>query len=161
MKVYAPLEAQVIIQHFGAKRRVNPLDDGDTLTFGEGRVLTFAMTPYCHFVGAMVTYDSQTKTLFSSDAFGGFSSENDLYANDNYPIQLATFLGEYLGAKRALEYALKRIEQLDAQHGIDLICPQHGCVIPKNKISEYLAIVHELEVGGQIDALAHKNGIIM
>ncbi|MCP4396171.1 MAG: hypothetical protein GY801_02510 [bacterium] len=72
----------------------------------------------------MLSYDSHTKTVFSSDAFGGFTPDNRLYADtDNYPAQLSLFLGEYLGSTRALEYAIKRLELLDKESGIDLICP--------------------------------------
>lgn len=157
--IMAPLEAQVLLQHYGMKKRVTPLNDDDTFTFGDGRVLQFIMTPYCHFVGSMVTYDHKTKVLFSSDAFGGFSADNELYAGENYPIQLTTFLGEYLGSKHALEYALKRLEKLAQTHGIEMICPQHGCVIPKDQIETYLQAAHALEVGGQVDGLARKHGI--
>ncbi len=158
-EILAPLEAQVLLQHYNTRKFVRPLNDGDTFTFGNNRTLVFAMTPYCHFVGSMVTYDVQTKVVFSSDAFGGFSADNELYAGENYPLQLSTFLGEYLGSKRALEYALKRLELLDRTHGINLICPQHGCVIPKNLIPAFIEAAHKLEVGGQVDGLAIKHGI--
>ncbi len=161
-EILAPLEAQVLVQHYGLQREVKPLDDGDTLTFGNGRTLVFAMVPYCHFVGNMVTYDIQTKTVFSSDAFGGFTPDNLLCADtENYPAQLTLFLGEYLGSKRALEYAIKRLELLDAESGIELICPQHGCVIPKELIPFYLEAGKNLQVGQQVDALAKKYGITL
>ncbi|MBI5185378.1 MAG: MBL fold metallo-hydrolase [Nitrospinae bacterium] len=161
VEIHAPLEAQILVQHYGCVHDVTPVDEGETLSFGNGRTLVFAMTPYCHFIGSMVTYDIQTKTLFSSDAFGGFTGENDVYAGDFYPMQLTTFLGQYLGSKRALEYALKRIEQLDRSHGINLIAPQHGCLIKKEFIPAYLQAAHQLEVGGEIDRLAAKNGITL
>ncbi|MBN2797728.1 MAG: hypothetical protein JXX28_01155 [Deltaproteobacteria bacterium] len=160
-KLYCPLEARILIQHYSARPAPTPLDDGDTLVFGDGRTFVFAMTPYCHFVGSMVTYDLQTKTVFSSDAFGGFTDDNGLWAGEDYPIQMSVFLGEYLGSKRALEYALKRLELLDQTHGIDRICPQHGRMIPKEAIPAYLAAGHALEVGGQVDTLARKYGIVL
>ncbi len=158
-EIWAPLESRLLVQHYNTKKEARTADDGDTLTFGDGRTLVFAQTPYCHFVGSMVTYDVKTKTVFSSDAFGGFSAGNDLWAGEDYPAQMSTFLGEYLGSKRALEYALKRLEQLAASHGIDRICPQHGCMIAKEDIPKFLAAAHALPVGGQIDALAAKHGI--
>ena len=159
VKVHAPLEAKVLIQHYGFNAPMVPLDDDDTLTFGNDRTLHFAMTPYCHFVGSMVTYDIKTKTLFSSDAFGGFTGEANLFAEVDYPAQLSAFLGQYLGSKKAFEYALKRIELLDKTHGIELICPQHGCIIPKGMIAAYIKAAHELHIGGEVDALAAKHGI--
>ncbi len=159
VEIRAPLEAQILVQHYGCAHNVIPVDDGETLSFGNGRTLVFAMTPYCHFIGNMVTYDTKTKVLFSSDAFGGFTGENELYAGEHYPLQLATFLGHYLGSKRALTYALKRIELLESTHGIELIAPQHGCLIKKEKIPAFMEAAYDLEVGGEIDRLAAKNGI--
>ncbi len=160
--IAAPLEANVMLRHYNTKKDIKTLNDGETLTFGNGRTLTFLMTPYCHFVGTMVTYDSQTKTVFSSDAFGGFTPDNRLYADTEfYPSQLTLFLGEYLGSKRALEYLIKRFELLDRESGIDLICPQHGCAIPKELIPVYLETAKNLKVGQQIDSLAKKYGITL
>jgi two-component system, NtrC family, C4-dicarboxylate transport sensor histidine kinase DctB len=160
-KLYCPLEARILIQHYNARPQPTPLDDGDALTFGKDRTLVFAMTPYCHFVGSMVTYDVLTRTVFSSDAFGGFSDDNGLWAGKDYPVQMSVFLGEYLGSKRALEYALKRLELLAQTHGIDRICPQHGRMIPKEEIPVYIKAGYGLEVGQLVDALAAKHGITL
>ncbi|MBI5178481.1 MAG: hypothetical protein HZA04_04405 [Nitrospinae bacterium] len=159
LTVHAPLESKVLVQHYGFKAKLHPLDDGDTLVFGNNHTFVFAMTPYCHFIGSMVTYDVNRKIVFSSDAFGGFTGMTDLYAGPDYPIQLTSFLGQYLGSKRALEYALKRLEQVAEKYGIDMICPQHGCVIKKEQIPTYLEAAHNLHVGGEVDALAAKHGI--
>lgn len=160
-EIYVPLEAAVLVQHYGMKKELLPLDDGDTLTFGNGRKLMFMMTPYCHFVGAMMTFDERTGTVFSSDIFGGFSDDNRVYADGNYNVQMATFLGEYFGSGRALEYALKRLEKLDAEQGIERLCPQHGCVIGKGQMASYFKVLRELETGGQVDSLARKHGIAL
>ncbi|MCK6513160.1 FprA family A-type flavoprotein [Myxococcota bacterium] len=161
VKILAPLEAQVLLQHYGCQHDVYPLDDGDTLTMKHGRTLSFIMVPYCHFVGNMITYDARTKLLFSSDVFGGFTGKSLLYADDDYPFQLKVFLGQYLGSKRALEYALKRIELLDKTDGIEMICPQHGCLIKKEQIPMYLEAGHQLEVGGEVEMLAKKYAICL
>lgn len=160
-EICVPLEAAVLVQHYGMKKALRTLDDGDTLTFGDGRTLTFMMTPYCHFVGAMVTFDKQTGTVFSSDIFGGFSDDNRLYAGDNYIVQMSTFMGEYFGSGRALDYALKRLEKLDGEHGIERLCPQHGCVIGKGRIPACFKALRELETGGQVESLARKHGIVL
>jgi len=158
-EILAPLESQIMLQHYGTKKRTKPLDDGDTITLGGGRELVFAMTPYCHFVGSMVTYDRKTKTLFSSDIFGGFGADNVLYEDEGYAQRIAIFLGEYLGSEKAVRYAVRRLEQLAATEGIELVCPQHGCVIPGSRLPAYLDVMRELDVGGQVDALAKKHGL--
>ncbi len=159
VKLHTPVESALLVQHYGCKAPVHGLQDGESLVFGKGRTLSFYMTPYAHFIGSMVTYDADTKSLFTSDAFGGFTTNDSLFAGDDYPEHLTTFLGQYLGSKRALEYAVKRIAQLLEGPGIDRFCPQHGCVIPKEQIPLYVGAAIDLEVGGEIDRLAKKNGI--
>ena len=74
-KIIAPLEAEILINHYGITKEILSVDDGECITFGNGRKIDFYMTPYCHFVGSMVSYDAKTKILFSSDIFGGFTPE--------------------------------------------------------------------------------------
>lgn len=156
-KFYAPLEAQILVQHYGVKRGINSIEDGDFLKISDRRELRFYATPYCHFVGSIITYDSCSKVLFSSDIFGGFTEDNRLFADrENYPTQLTIFTGEYLGSKRAFEYALKRIEQICKVDGISYICPQHGTIIPSDLIQLFLETAESIEVGQQVNYLAKK-----
>ncbi len=159
VRIHTPVESLLLVQHYGCDAPLVGVQDGDSLVFGQGRSLSFFMTPYAHFVGSMVTYDAESKSLFTSDAFGGFTIGDNLYANDEYPVHLSAFLGQYLGSKRALEYAVKRIGQLLEGPGVDRFCPQHGCVIPKDQIEIYVAAAQALEVGAEVDRLAKKNGI--
>ncbi len=158
-KVYTPVESLLLVQHYGFPNELVGVQDGESLVIGGSRELSFFMTPYAHFIGSMVTYDAATKTLFTSDAFGGFSVNDDVYADADYPERLTTFLGQYLGSKRALEYALKRVGQLLDGPGVDRFCPQHGCVIPKEQIPVYVQAASALEVGDEVTRLAKKNGI--
>jgi len=159
VQIIAPLEAALLVQHYGCRHEITTVEDGESISIGRGRHLSFFMTPYAHFIGSMVTYDHVTKTVFSSDAFGGFTTGDNLYAGPEYPEFLTTFLGQYLGSKRALEYALRRLEQLAGGPGIDRICPQHGCVIPKEQIAMYMDAAHNLQVGDEVTRLAAKNGV--
>lgn len=161
VKVYTPVESLLLVQHYGLDAPLVGVEDADTLTIGGTREVTFFMTPYAHFIGSMVTYDARTKSLFTSDAFGGFTVSDEVYADESYAARLETFLGQYLGSKRALEYALRRIEQLIAGPGVERFCPQHGCVIPQDQILAYMNAAFSLEVGGEIDRLARKNGITL
>lgn len=157
--VLTPVESLLLVQHYGIDGELKGVQDADSILLNGTRKLSFFMTPYAHFIGSMVTYDHETRTLFTSDAFGGFTVSDNLEADETYPEFLTTFLGQYLGSKRSLEYALKRIEQLIDGPGIDRFCPQHGCVIPKAQIPMYMAAAHGLKVGDEIDRLAKKNGI--
>lgn len=159
VKILTSVESRILVDHYGFDSPLETVTDGGSILLGGERELSFHMTPYAHFVGSMVTYDARTKTVFSSDAFGGFSASDSLYATDDYPEFLTAFLGQYLGSKRSLEYALKRLTQLATSAGIDRICPQHGQVIPKEAIPVYMEAAANLHVGGEIDMLAKKHGI--
>lgn len=158
-KILTPVESLLLVQHYGLDCTLEGVQDGDCIELGGTRKISFFMTPYAHFIGSMVTYDHETKSLFTSDAFGGFTVSDNIEADETYPEFLTTFLGQYLGSKRALEYALKRIDQLRNGPGVDRFCPQHGCVIPKAQIPVYMEAAHALRVGDEIDRLAKKNGI--
>jgi hypothetical protein len=43
------------------------------------RFLRFMPTPYAHSQGSFVTYDEKIRTLFTSDFFGSFSTQWDLF----------------------------------------------------------------------------------
>ena len=51
--------------------RTQTVKDGDVLNLGK-RSLTFISAPMVHWPEVMVSYDKETKTLFSADAFGSF-----------------------------------------------------------------------------------------
>ena len=118
-------------------------DTGNILALGDRR-LRFIETPYCHTSGSFVTYDEQTKTLFTSDLFGSFSSKWDLYldlTDDCFdccdftlcPVgrsycpmsDLIAFHRHVMPNGKALANAMRAIKSLD----ITLIAPQHGSLI--------------------------------
>lgn len=118
-------------------------DYGRCLSVG-GRPLTFVPTPYCHAPGSFATYDRQTRTLFSSDLFGSFSTGPELFLQlpdvcrtctdfDHCPQQrpvcplkaIARFHEEVMPCNKALRHTLNALEPLE----IERIAPQHGCVL--------------------------------
>ncbi len=141
-KIITPTRAAPFMRYYDANSEVVPVEDGETLVLKGGRILTFVQTPYVHFAGSMVTYDEKTKTVFSSDIFGGLSIDWSLYANENYIEAFKAFTEPYLGSKLALDSALDKLETLE----IDRICPQHGSIIDKD-IERYIQAARELEIG--------------
>lgn len=122
--------------------------------FASGRRLEFIMTPYAHAPGSFVTYDTKTKTLFSSDLFGNYDYSSDLYSligeicgNCSMPRTcpitqgkcsikgLLRFHRENMPSKKALLYAIERIEEKD----IAMIAPQHGNILD-TAVSREIAI---------------------
>ena len=57
---------------------LDSIDDHDHTLSLNGRVLEFIPNPYAHSPGSFITYDKRTKTLFSSDLFGSYSTQWEL-----------------------------------------------------------------------------------
>ena len=126
------------------RRRIHLLDELDGgYRLGE-RLLTFVPTPYAHAAGSFVTYDEATRTVFSSDLFGSFSPQWDLFLElddacitctdydacpqhkPHCPVPgIHDFHRHVMPSTKALRRAMDVIGALD----IEIIAPQHGSVI--------------------------------
>lgn len=127
-------------------------DHGLVFNFGQ-RMLKFFKTPYAHNAGSFVTYDTKTKTLFSSDLFGSLSRQwelflaldDDCYTCADYDHCLAQkrycplsdifeFHKRIMPSGKALRYAMEVIGKLD----IEMIAPQHGSIFKKKRDIDFL-----------------------
>ncbi len=114
------------------------------LILKNNRILDFIFTPYAHFPGAFCTFDRKTKTLFSSDLFGGFTEEFSLFARDeNYFASIKAFHEHYIPSREILLNALMEIEKKEPE----LIAPQHGSIIKKDLIPFMINRMKELNCG--------------
>ncbi len=114
------------------------------LILKNNKILDFIFTPYAHFPGAFCTFDRKTKTLFSSDLFGGFTEEFKLFAEDeNYFASLKAFHEHYIPSREILLNALMEIEKKEPE----LVAPQHGSIIKKELIPYMINRMKELNCG--------------
>jgi len=132
-------------EHRTLLRSIDEFSNGFTLA---GRTLQFFKTPYAHEAGSFVTYDPKTKTLFSSDLFGSFSSQWELYVDlmdgchscidydhciyqrKSCPmLEILKFHARIMPSEKSLRYAMDVIRKLD----VDRIAPQHGSIF-RNKV---------------------------
>jgi len=124
--------AEALLKHYGHRFEYYRVEEHDwKVPLGPGRDLEFQLTPYLHFPGAMVSYDTATGTLFSSDLFGGFVADTDVLVSDDldYIVESARpFHQHYMPSTELLTAGLSRIQQRWPR--IDRIAPQHGHVIP-------------------------------
>ena len=120
-----------------------------------GRKLEFIFTPYMHFPGAICTYDTKTKTMFSSDIFGAFTDEFKLYADNpqDYFEQMKPFHEHYMPSKEIVSAGIERMEKYD----INLIAPQHGSIIKKEFIPYIFKKLKQLDVGLFLQYGGYKN----
>lgn len=128
------------LPYYGTNLRMVPLKDNDVIILGPSRNLRVIQTPYVHAAGSMMLYDLETGTLFSSDLFGAFSVDFELFADPEYLGKAINFTTVYFGSQEALKKAIEKLREFD----IKTICPQHGSVI-KSHIRIYLDVFQRLE----------------
>jgi len=138
----------LLIKHYLVTSSYYEIDrHGNQLVTSNGFKLDFLTTPYCHSPGAFVSYDPDSKILFSGDIFGGIDDSWDFYADDTYFDKAKQFHQEYMPSKDIFNYALGKIEKLD----INLIAPQHGSMIEKRYIRKLIKDMKNLDCGLYIE----------
>ncbi|MCF6266162.1 MAG: diguanylate cyclase [Desulfuromusa sp.] len=137
-----------LIKHFCLDIKYYEVDKNNfELLTSTGLELNFLTTPYCHSPGAIVTYEAKTKTLFSSDLFGGITESWNFFADKDYFNEIKSFHESYMPSKDILNFSLSKIEKLD----LELIAPQHGSIIKKEFIYDLINKMKKLNCGLYID----------
>jgi len=99
--------------------------EGDRLELGK-HSLNFLAAPMVHWPEVLVSYDAESKVLFSADAFGKFGA---LDAEEDWACEARRYyigiVGKYGAQVQAL---LKKASALDIQ----TVCPLHGPVLTEN-----------------------------
>nr|CRH04635.1 protein of unknown function[Include Metallo-beta-lactamase superfamily domain] [Candidatus Magnetococcus massalia] len=133
-----------LIRHYGVKSTFHSaMDNEGELTLASGRKLQFIATPYLHSPGAMVTYDPQTRSLFTSDLFGAIDTDWQLYAAEGFPQNMVSWHQLYMPSNAILRETLEELAQLK----IDRILPQHGSIIEGDQVEEAFELLMELPCG--------------
>ncbi|NLY93836.1 MAG: hypothetical protein GXY23_07370 [Myxococcales bacterium] len=104
-------------------------------------------SPYCHFRGAVMLYDPQTRVLFTGDLFGGLTEGNDtrIYADESDWSGIRAFHQIYMPTNAALARAVAAIRALEPK--VEIIAPQHGRVIKGDLVPLFLDRMSRLQVG--------------
>jgi class 3 adenylate cyclase len=147
--------ANVLLKHYGLKMPLLCIEKQFNWQLDlQDIVLQFIFTPYLHFPGAFCTYEGQSKILFSSDLFGGFTESWSLLAKDeSYFESLLPFHEHYMPSREILLHTLLKLEQMD----IGLIAPQHGSMIPEHLISTIIRKLKDLDCGLYLSAEMHTD----
>lgn len=116
-----------------------------TVSLATGHVLSFIPTPFCHFRGATMIYDHETRILYTGDLFGGLSYKSDLYADESSWDGMKTFHQIYMPVQEGLKLAVKNIRALDPKPV--MLAPQHGSIITGKWVDYYLDKIESLPVG--------------
>ncbi|WP_051283786.1 oxygen-binding di-iron domain-containing protein [Desulforegula conservatrix] len=145
LMIISDYQNKAFIKHYSVASRILSLEQmNHEYVFSSGRRLTFHNTPYAHSSGSFVTFDNVAKVLFSSDLFGSFGRDWDLYFEyhrecqtcsdyENCPrqkpscpvVDMMKFHQSIMPSNRSLKMAL----EIMAEIPFEMIAPQHGSVI--------------------------------
>ncbi|AKJ01167.1 hypothetical protein ATI61_114124 [Archangium gephyra] len=104
-------------------------------------------SPFCHFRGAVMLYDPETRVLFTGDLFGGVTDVNaqGLWADESDWTGIRAFHQIYMPVNLALQRVVAVIRKLEP--AVEIIAPQHGRLIRGPLIQTFLERMEKLPVG--------------
>jgi flavorubredoxin len=106
--------------------------------------MQFIPTPFCHFRGACMLYDLESRILFSGDFMGGIAAVG-LEATKSNWAGIKAFHQLYMPSNDAIRLAVQKIRALDPPPL--MIAPQHGGIIRGELINDFLDRMEQLQVG--------------
>lgn len=115
------------------------------LNLTTGHELRFVPTPFCHFRGATMLYDLESRILFTGDLFGGLSYVPELWADERHWEGMKAFHQIYMPVQEAMALAVRSIRALDPKPV--MLAPQHGALITGQWIDFFLDRLENLPVG--------------
>lgn len=140
------------------EQRVRTVESFDSMVLKmkkSGHRLRFVPARYCHFRGAMMLYDLESRVLFSGDFMGGVNTRkgDGVDATENSWDGIKLFHQLYMPSSKAVRKTVERISMLNPFP--EVIAPQHGDVIRGSLVAEFLDRMSRLEVG--IDLVEENN----
>lgn len=150
LKIISARSNHMFIRHYAASvSRLYALDElGHRFRFASGRELRFTETPFAHSGGSFVTFDEKTGVLFSSDLFGSYGKQWELFLrltpecaqcrdHAQCPQQkpycplpdILQFHQRIMPSVRTLRFALEQVATIP----FSIIAPQHGSVIRRGE----------------------------
>ena len=149
LKLISHKENNVFIRYYSVNSKMLCITAIDyQFSFSSGRMLQFLHTPYSHSAGSFVTFDEKSGTLFSSDIFGSYDKNWNLFVEFSEECRTCSihepcalgkshcpFIGIHdfhrriMTSNKALRHALTGIESLPLRR----IAPQHGSIIHRNE----------------------------
>lgn len=112
-----------------------------------GQTLIPVPSPFCHFRGAVMLYDPETRVLFTGDLFGGLTplEAQGLWADESDWPGMRAFHQTYMPTNRVLTRVMETIRAI--QPPVEIIAPQHGRLIRGSMIERFMERLERLPVG--------------
>ena len=146
-QVLCSIDTWRLAQFYGLDRKrftgVESFAGGRT-ALATGHELIFVPTPFCHFRGATMLYDPESRVLFSGDLFGGADAPTLVATEACWP-GVEMFHQIYMPSARALGLAVARIRRLTPPPHV--VAPQHGALIVGADVVPLVESVGSLQVG--------------
>ena len=158
--VCSPQALKMLPDFFGNvsfEGRVITVKEGDTLVLGH-HVLHFIAAPMVHWPEVVMSYESQSKTLFSADAFGKFGAL--VHETDDWACEARRYYFNICGKYGVqVQNVMKKIASFD----IEAVCPLHGPVLRDQALADALRLYdtwsrYEPESEGVLVAYASIHG---
>ena len=135
----------MFIRHYAVSSPLLGLEDLEhRFRFSSGRELEFIETPYSHSGGSSITFDPASGVLFTSDIFGSYGKQWELFmelttdcatcrdyghcpqGRHYCPLpDILSFHRHIMTSTKALRYALEKISAVPRK----ILAPQHGSVV--------------------------------
>lgn len=118
---------------YGIEENVKVVETGDDLDLGNGKKFHFTEIPNVHWPETMVTYEQDSKILFSGDAFGSFGVHQgtifDDKTSDNsksyWESEMLRYYADIISMfSPQVDQAIEKLDGLD----INMVAPSHGLV---------------------------------
>lgn len=138
--------ANILLPYYGKTGyRFMNVADTHSYRFASGYALRFIESPFLHFPGAFVTWDSKPGFLFSGDVWAALDIDWKLVISDfeYHKLKLNLFHIDYMPCNKATAGFAGKIRNLE----INGILPQHGSVIPKRFVPEAIEYLETLKCG--------------
>ncbi len=148
-----------LISHYNINaenvKLINTFIDGK-VKLSTGQQVSFIPSPFCHAMGAFLSYDLENRVLFSGGLFSGISDAkriNELYAGEEDWDGIRAFHQIYMPANKALRYAIDQIRKLEPAPL--LIAPQYGLLLRGIIMQRFIERIYNLDTG--VDLLSDEN----
>ncbi|MFC1555720.1 MBL fold metallo-hydrolase [candidate division KSB1 bacterium] len=150
LKILTSKENSMFIRHYSVTSDIHHIEQNDfKYRFSSGRELEFILTPFSHSAGSFVTLDKKNSLLFTSDLFGSYGKDwelyldidSDCYTCNDYSdcpnkkpecpfVAILEFHKRVMTSNKALRYAMNMIRELQ----FDIVAPQHGSIIKDKSV---------------------------
>ena len=112
-----------------------------------GHMIQLVPAYFCHFRGAMMLYDIESRVLFSGDFMSGVNTKEGkgIFAREDSWEGIHLFHQIYMPSTAALRETIGRIGMLNPLP--EIIAPQHGDLVEGELVMDFLNRLAELPVG--------------